>query len=214
MRKQGEITRWDDAKGFGFIARDRDGSSDFVHISAFAHPTRRPVVGDKVTYELGRGKDGKSRAENARFADEVEAPTQAVGWRKRGTWPVWFAVVFVGFLIAAAALGRLSWLIVMLYGVMSVATFIVYGWDKLSAKLGRWRTAEATLHVMGLAGGWPGALAAQRLLRHKSSKQEFLSKYWITVFFNIAIAGYLVWAGEAGVVYQAIDRVWQLFGTS
>jgi len=62
---------------------------------------------------------------------------------------------------------------------------------------------------MGLVGGWPGALAAQRLLRHKSSKQEFLSVFWVTVFLNVVAVGYLVWSGDAGFINQLIDAFWQ-----
>jgi uncharacterized membrane protein YsdA (DUF1294 family) len=43
-----------------------------------------------------------------------------------------------------------------------------------------------------LFGGWPGALLAQRTLRHKSSKMEFQRVYWITVALNCAALGFLM----------------------
>jgi uncharacterized membrane protein YsdA (DUF1294 family) len=46
--------------------------------------------------------------------------------------------------------------------------------------------AEGTLHWLSLACGWPGALLAQHLLRHKSAKQKFRRIYWLTVSVNIA----------------------------
>jgi uncharacterized membrane protein YsdA (DUF1294 family) len=36
-----------------------------------------------------------------------------------------------------------------------------------------------------LACGWPGALLAQQLLRHKSSKQAFVAVFWATVIANV-----------------------------
>ncbi len=72
------------------------------------------------------------------------------------------------------------------YALASVATFAVYAQDKSAARAGRRRTPERTLLLLGLAGGWPGALAAQRLLRHKSAKQSFLARFWLTVFLNLA----------------------------
>jgi uncharacterized membrane protein YsdA (DUF1294 family) len=74
-----------------------------------------------------------------------------------------------------------------LYAVASVACFIAYALDKSAARQGRRRTPERTLLLLGLAGGWPGALAAQQLLRHKSSKTSFLAKFWFTVILNLAL---------------------------
>ncbi len=73
-----------------------------------------------------------------------------------------------------------------LYAVASVASFVAYARDKSAARQGRRRTPERTLLLLGLAGGWPGGLAAQQLLRHKSSKTSFLIKYWLTVGLNLA----------------------------
>ncbi|WP_051293729.1 DUF1294 domain-containing protein [Pseudoduganella violaceinigra] len=73
-----------------------------------------------------------------------------------------------------------------LYAVASVACFIAYAIDKSAARGGRRRTPERTLLLLGLACGWPGGLAAQQLLRHKSSKVPFLVKFWLTVALNIA----------------------------
>jgi uncharacterized membrane protein YsdA (DUF1294 family) len=74
-----------------------------------------------------------------------------------------------------------------LYAVASAVCFIAYALDKSAARKGRRRTPERTLLLLGLAGGWPGGLAAQQLLRHKSSKTSFLVKFWLTVILNLAV---------------------------
>lgn len=70
---------------------------------------------------------------------------------------------------------------------MSLLTFAVYAGDKAAARAGRWRTAESTLHLLALAGGWPGALLAQQWLRHKSVKPAFRAVFWATVLLNVAL---------------------------
>lgn len=72
------------------------------------------------------------------------------------------------------------------YTAMSTATFIVYWLDKRAAQRGGWRVAEGTLHALALACGWPGALLAQQLLRHKTAKPRFRRLYWLTVAANVA----------------------------
>lgn len=208
MRLQGKIIRWDDERGFGFIAWHGDGSSTFVHIKAFPRTVRRPKVGDIVSYEIAKRANGKPRAEKVRFADQSESKKRSSGKRQVSPWPVVFTAVFVCFLLLSAYLNRISWVVVIAYFAASLVTFVVYAWDKSSARLGSWRTTEASLHLMGLVGGWPGALAAQRLLRHKSIKQEFLSVFWFTACLNVAAVGYLVWSGNEGFINRLIERIW------
>ncbi len=76
------------------------------------------------------------------------------------------------------------------YVLISLLTFVLYAQDKAAAQTGTWRTPESTLHLLSLLGGWPGALIAQQILRHKSKKQSFRRVFWVTVVLNLAA---LVW---------------------
>lgn len=53
---------WDEERGFGFIAPTQGGAELFVHISALPRDGARPVVGERVSFELGRGRDGRPQA--------------------------------------------------------------------------------------------------------------------------------------------------------
>ena len=66
----GTVKWFDPAKGFGFIAPD-DGSKDaFVHISAVERAGLSTLnEGQKVSYELQAGQNGKSSAENLSIVD-------------------------------------------------------------------------------------------------------------------------------------------------
>ena len=75
---------------------------------------------------------------------------------------------------------------------MSALTYATYARDKSAARRSRRRTPEKTLHLMALLGGWPGALLAQRRLRHKSSKRAFLVPFWLTVVANLALVAWVV----------------------
>lgn len=74
-----------------------------------------------------------------------------------------------------------------LYLIMSAACFIAYAIDKAAAVAGRRRISEAALIFLGLAGGWPGAIIAQQVLRHKSSKAAFRSSFWGSVVMNVVL---------------------------
>ncbi|MEQ8504319.1 MAG: cold-shock protein [Rhodospirillales bacterium] len=66
----GTVKWFNPNKGFGFIQPD-DGSQDaFVHISAVERAGIHTLnEGQKVTYDLEPGKNGKSSAENLTLAD-------------------------------------------------------------------------------------------------------------------------------------------------
>ncbi|TFW13826.1 DUF1294 domain-containing protein [Duganella callida] len=77
------------------------------------------------------------------------------------------------------------------YGVASLLCFAAYALDKSAARRGARRTPERSLLLLGLVGGWPGGLLAQRWLRHKSVKPSFQLKFWLTVLLNLAAAALL-----------------------
>ena len=77
------------------------------------------------------------------------------------------------------------------YAVVSLVTFVTYGLDKRAAKRGDSRVPEARLHLLELCGGWPGALIAQQVFRHKRRKTRFLVVTWGIVLLHAA--GWALW---------------------
>jgi uncharacterized membrane protein YsdA (DUF1294 family) len=61
---------------------------------------------------------------------------------------------------------------------ISGVTFLTYGYDKMQARNTEWRVSEWTLHVLGLLGGWPGALVGMHFFQHKTRKTRFLVPFW------------------------------------
>lgn len=103
-----------------------------------------------------------------------------------------FSAAFLAFVGAAAYAGSLPMPVLGVYLGASILAFIVYALDKSAARKGAWRTQEGTLHLFGVIGGWPGALAAQRLLRHKTKKRSFQVVFWIMVVLNCAGLAWLL----------------------
>lgn len=62
MRIEGSLTKWNDDRGFGFIAPTAGGSEIFVHISAFPKDGKRPTLGEYLSFEIEIDKEGKKRA--------------------------------------------------------------------------------------------------------------------------------------------------------
>ena len=91
----------------------------------------------------------------------------------------------------------MSWL--ALYCGSSVITYRCYSRDKTAAQNAGRRIPEPALHLMSLAGGWPGALIAQVRLRHKTRKLSFLVRYWLTVIVNCAALAVIVVKGVSPV---------------
>jgi len=72
------------------------------------------------------------------------------------------------------------------YAFMSTVAFSLYWVDKRRAVRGDWRIRESTLHLIELLGGWPGALLAQRVLRHKWRKTSYVLTFWTIVAVHAA----------------------------
>jgi uncharacterized membrane protein YsdA (DUF1294 family) len=101
----------------------------------------------------------------------------------------------VGFLLAVTAavlMQRVPLPLLWIYVGASALAALLYTLDKRAAIAGRRRIRERTLHGVALAGGWPGALAAQSLLRHKTAKPAFRRIFWLSVLLNCAALGFFL----------------------
>ena len=69
----------------------------------------------------------------------------------------------------------------------SLLCFLLYGIDKRRAKRGAWRISEKVLLLTGLFLGAPGALAAMRLLRHKTKHSYFYAVNILGLFLQMGV---------------------------
>ncbi len=102
--------------------------------------------------------------------------------------------VFFAVLVLLVALGHLPVLVPIAVVVLSGLAVLMYRADKSAARENRWRVAESSLHTVALLGGWPGALIARQVYRHKTTKQPFRTIFWLTVLANCAALAALAFA--------------------
>jgi uncharacterized membrane protein YsdA (DUF1294 family)/cold shock CspA family protein len=202
MRCQGKITNWKDDQGFGFVTQNGADKNQiaFVHIKAFSERSRRPKLGDLITYEANLDEKRRFRADDVKFVKRAPVKFSSLDIGVANTSPLGraFAYLFCAVLILAVLLGRLPLLILGIYLMASVLAYVAYAMDKAAAENRRWRIAEDTLHIWGVIGGWPGALVAQQRLRHKTSKTSFQLMFWVTVVLNCGALGWLMTNSGAG----------------
>jgi uncharacterized membrane protein YsdA (DUF1294 family)/cold shock CspA family protein len=189
MRFDGNLTSWNDERGFGFIAPRHGGQEIFVHIKSFENRSRRPEIGMPVSFEVESDSAGKKRAKRVQVLRTSRAARRShdqspAQW---GTASYFAILLFLVVFAVAAIVWRVPGWVALAYLALSVVCFIAYAIDKSAAVAGRRRIPESTLLFFGLAGGWPGAIVAQQLLRHKSIKTAFRSAFWASVLVNVAV---------------------------
>jgi uncharacterized membrane protein YsdA (DUF1294 family) len=149
----------------------------FVQIKEFENRRFRPEMGKALTYELSTGRDGRLCAKNAKLTEKPP---------KEFSKSILLAITFLAIICISLFLNILSMATILTYVILSIVTYLTYAKDKSAAEDGSWRTPENTLHILALLGGWPGAIIAQKKLRHKSRKQPFRFIFWVTALVNTA----------------------------
>jgi CspA family cold shock protein len=65
----GSVKFYNSTKGFGFITPDQGGKDAFVHVSALERSGISGLGdGQRVTYDVERGRDGRESATNLQLA--------------------------------------------------------------------------------------------------------------------------------------------------
>ncbi|MBD2199942.1 MULTISPECIES: DUF1294 domain-containing protein [Calothrix] len=206
---KGQIIRWIDNRGFGFIQPSDGGEEVFIHISAFKNVNHRPQVGDLIQYQLLVDKNGKLSASKASIQGGKPAPIlQSSSSRKPAQSKTkllkklvkkFSPLVFKTLLLSLLPVFGSIFLVMktsnpiglILYPLMSVITFALYANDKSRAKQGKWRVPENTLHLCEFACGWLGGFVAQQILRHKTSKVSYQVVFWLIATVHIVF--WLYW---------------------
>jgi len=62
MKNHGNLKKWNDDRGFGFIESPQHSDEIFVHISAFPRDGIRPKLGELISFDIQIDSKGKKRA--------------------------------------------------------------------------------------------------------------------------------------------------------
>ncbi len=193
VRFDGIVKSWNEERAFGFIAPVQGGDDIFAHIKAFAARGSGPRVNQRVSFEVECGPNGKKRACNISFERVAGAATisprrnrqrDATHW---GGASLFVLPAFLVIYLVLAIIWKVPYAVGASILLLSVICFLAYAADKSAARSGAWRISENTLLLLGLLGGWPGAIFAQQWLRHKSAKPSFRNAFWLTVVVNVVV---------------------------
>lgn len=191
MVREGILVQWYDDKGYGFVATP-DGGRYFLHVSAIKCLRGvRPQRSDRVFFEAASDALGRPQALHATLGQPAAALSRCGRPAPANDLIDLCSLLLLPVLLVVVWHSGVAGFLLSVIGVLSCCAFQAYWLDKRSAQHGGWRIAERSLHAWALAGGWPGAWLAQRVLRHKSRKGLFRWLYLLTVLLNLAILALL-----------------------
>ena len=136
------------------------------------------------------------KAKYSAFSATKEMHGPSSGFSAAGFQKKVYLLLPLAFLVALAigsfAIHKLHPAFLGIYLAMSIVTIAVYAMDKRKAVKSQWRIPEATLHICELLCGWPGAMIAQVVIRHKNAKLSFQLVFWAMVLINTGILAFIV----------------------
>ncbi len=200
MKKQsGVLQRWDDERGFGFIT-DKKGRDIFVHVSAFGRIRSRPKAGEKVLFRVE-----PDAAKGVRAVEVERCWRPAHLLLPEFLLPLLVVAVFYGAFWLFFSKNAFWFFLIIFLLLIAGLTFLMFGLDKRAALNERQRMPENTLHLLSLAGGWPGGLLARPLFRHKTRKQPFRTVFWLMVVVNLVAVGVFLFSPQAAPLRDWLD---------
>ncbi len=90
--------------------------------------------------------------------------------------------------------------LILLFAVLNLYTFILFGYDKYLARANKRRIQEKKLFVLALMGGSLGAVFGQKIFRHKSTKYRNL--FWIILIVQFVLYESLWFYSQRSIFFQ------------
>ena len=200
MSYKGIVVNWNDSKGFGFIKPEGNKKEIFAHISDFKSRIPRSITGEEVRFNVSKDDKGRVCAVNVRVN------------KSQGKSSL-FSIYYIPIAVLIATIGfpiyKQEYPIEVAYwiGIISIITILYYARDKAKAQSNSWRISEDKLHLFSLLGGWPGAIIAQQVYRHKTAKKSFQRVFWATVIINCGLVAWSFTREGAPYMYEVIFSV-------
>ena len=200
MSYKGTVVSWNEAKGFGFIKPEGNKKEIFAHINDFKSRIPKNIVGEEVTFNASKDDKGRLCAANIK----TNKPKKNTSLLSIAYIPVIAFVAAIGFPIY-----KKEYPIEIAYwvGTLSLITIFYYARDKAKAQNNSWRISEDKLQLFSVLGGWPGAIVAQQLFRHKTAKKSFQRVFWATVVINCSVVAWSFSREGTPYMYEAIFSV-------
>ena len=86
-----------------------------------------------------------------------------------------------------------GWAILAWYVSCSLVAAVLIAVDKRAARRGSWRIPERRLHLAEWIGGWPGAMIARSVTRHKTRKWSYRIHAALACAAHVVLWGVVSW---------------------
>ena len=103
---------------------------------------------------------------------------------------VWIIVLAISYTVLKYYIAN-AW--ILLFTSTNIATFIIFGLDKFQSRFAGRRVPEKILYLTSFLGGPIGAVAAMKMFRHKTQKQNFQLILAVLILIQIGISAYILY---------------------
>jgi uncharacterized membrane protein YsdA (DUF1294 family) len=86
--------------------------------------------------------------------------------------------------------------LITIIAILQILPVLIYGIDKLLAKMGLFRIPEKALLATTFLFGILGSIAAIRIFKHKTTKSSFQHNFRLVVFLRVVVLvslGLIIW---------------------